>query len=209
LPFVPNPNEPPPNFPLGQDTLAASVLSTPLPPTSAEAQLRDVSLSLAIKTKAINSASNALLTASADLERTASRSAADWTEYLNWRSQGWKLEARGADRSASFSTAFERLAKEIVAIVGCDEAAPAIRHHSIVFLEPAKDGQAEENSKPTMPDRLAGRRRMKTTLVFPDGAEESFIRPGQDDILHDGGRELFEEELFALVSQYWLRCYLC
>lgn len=197
VPMQLKPNEQPPPLPLGQagETIKASSLGKgALPPPTLPTQAHDASLSTARKSAAISKASKSLAAASQRLSATAEQSAKDWAVFSQWKRDGWTLQTRGSGPGASFSNArgLEQCAKELVAVVACEES-PAPLRSTVAYLK--------QDQEVDMVKLKHGKRRMVLRFCAGPGShEEVYVASATDlDLMHQGQIELFEEDLFREV----------
>ncbi|KAK9897328.1 hypothetical protein P389DRAFT_194953 [Cystobasidium minutum MCA 4210] len=202
---------------LPSGSMSSSSLHTPLPPPADAIHLRNTALSLATKTKAIDTASDLLRSASKRLDRTTNKSQSEWTDLLRLKRSGqWKIEARPAQvppqagpSSAPFlpNIPIDKMAKDLCIFCGIEEAAYRWRQAGLVRLDNAANAdKGKGKDKLNVPERLEGRRRMcvKVTIegVIPKALEyrPTLEDPHEDDMhtaLVQVQQELFEEEIFA------------
>lgn len=197
VPFELEAKQPEPHLPLGRpgERLQLSGLGKgPLPRPSLPSSVYDTSLGLATKSAAISKASQTLSSAASGLQTTAQQSAKDWQVYARWKQEGWPVQTRGSGPGAGFQSqrAFEQCAKDIVAMVACEES-PAPLRANVAYLK--------QDQEIDMPKRRNGKRRLVVRFSPAEDAEEQvFYAPDpDDDLMRRGQLELFEEDLFGEV----------
>lgn len=206
---------------LPSGSMSSSTLHTPLPPPADAIHLRNTALSLATKTKAIDTASDLLRSASKRLDRTTNKSQSEWTDLLRLKRSGqWKIEARPAlvppqagPSSAPFvpNIPIDKMAKDLCIFCGIDEAAYRWRQAGLVRLDNASGSdKGKGKEKLSVPERLEGRRRMSIKVAIDGVTSQELEYTPTNDIPHEDDmhsalvqvqQELFEEEIFAEVSR--------
>lgn len=198
VPLQLRPNEAPPPLPLGAagETIKASSLGkAALPPPTLPVLAHDASLSIARKSSAISKASQSLAAASERLKTTAEQSTQDWRGFTQWKRAGWNLQTRGSGPGASLGSAkgLEQCAKELVAVVACEES-PAPLRSTVAYLK--QDQQVD------MVQLKHGKRRMVCRYAPPSSDHtQIYVTPDEGlDLMRQGQVELFEEDLFREVK---------
>lgn len=206
VPFELGANEPPPSLPLGKpgQTLQVSALAKgPMPAPPDYAQYYDSTLSIATKSNAISKAANNLTAASQSLRTVTQGSSKDWEVFTGWKRDGWTIQTRGAGPQANLGSTkgLEQCAKDIVAVVACEES-PAPLRNIVAYLK--HDQQVD------LVKMKHGRRRL--VLRFQrdsNSSEEVYLSPeAEGSLMKQAKQELFEEDLFREVSLLiWCPCY--
>ena len=186
-----------PELPLHQTALAASVLSTPLPPYNPPTQAHSASQAYASKLHSLEGASKSLLAASKRIKTVSARSKGDWKSYVHWRDEGYEVQARGAARGARLNgKGAERLAKEMVVLTTCQECMNVgLRSIGLGWLAEESD---EGKRKIAFPERRNGRRRLRVGIK--KGKEESWYTPKVPaDDLKAARLEMLDEDIYDMV----------
>jgi Subunit 17 of Mediator complex len=125
------PNVPDPTaFGLQPQSLAPSVLHSPLPQYPPQVQAQQLALTLGTKYQSLKSSAGIFFLAAERTRKTAQKSAREWNEWQRLRSKGVRLEARAARRGATlFGKGQDAVARDLVAFCGAEEG-----WHAFIFL---------------------------------------------------------------------------